>query len=206
MIANHIHDALDQVRKLQEVILEKRQFTGYSGKARIACGVLALAGAAVLASPAGPALPRGHLLGWGAILALAVVINYACVAYWFLFDAHVRRNPLMLKPAIDAVPALAVGGGLSIALVAANQYNLLFGTWMCLYGLSQVAYRLALPSGIYWVGLCYIACGVCYLVTPGISFLNPWPMGITFFLGEVAGGLILLNHKAPRSSDDGEEA
>ncbi len=206
MIANHIHDALDQVRKLQEVVLEKRQFAGYSGRARIACGVLALAGAAVLASNATPATPRAHLTGWGVVLILAVLINYACVAYWFLFDPQVRRNPLMLKPAIDAVPALAVGGGLSVALVAAGQYNLLFGTWMCLYGLSQVAYRLSLPAGIYWVGLCYIACGAGYLLTPGISFLNPWPMGIMFFLGEVAGGLMLLNHKTPRSSDGGEEA
>ena len=49
MIANHIHDALAQVRTLQELILEKRIFKGYSGKARIAAGTLALACAVILA-------------------------------------------------------------------------------------------------------------------------------------------------------------
>jgi len=193
------------VHKLQEVILEKRQFAGYSGKARIACGLIALAGAAVLGSSTIPATRRAHLAGWGVVLLLAVAINYACVAYWFLFDPRVRRNPLMLKPAVDAVPALAVGGALSVALVAAGQYHLLFGAWMCLYGLSQVAYRLSLPRGIYGVGLCYIACGAGYLLAPGTSFLNPWPMGIMFFLGELAGGLILLNSELMKPTTNSEE-
>ena len=45
MIANHIHDALGQVRKMQELILSKRNFRGYSGIARALGGVSALAGA-----------------------------------------------------------------------------------------------------------------------------------------------------------------
>ena len=44
MIANHIHDALGQVRRLQGLILDKRRFTGYSGAARMLGGCSALVG------------------------------------------------------------------------------------------------------------------------------------------------------------------
>jgi hypothetical protein len=195
MVANHIHDALSQVRRLQELILNKRQFMGYSGKARIASGGLALVGAWVLSRGIIPATPEAHLAAWGVILAGAVLLNYSCLAYWFFFDDHVRRNPIMLKPALDALPALAVGGAVTVALILARQFDLLFGVWMSLYGLAQVAYRQSLPGGIYLVGLCYIACGAAYLVFQGASFLNPWPMGVMFFLGELAGGLILIHQE-----------
>jgi len=192
MIADHIHDALSQVSRIQELILRKKLFRGYSGKARMACGVAALAGAAILSSGLISPAPEAQLAGWGVVLLIGLVVNYAALAYWFLFNADVRRNPIMLKPAIDAVPALAVGAILSVALIVAGEYRFLFGTWMCMYGLAQVAYRQSLPKGIYLVGLCYIFCGTYCLLSPAVSFVNPWPMGIVFFLGEVAGGVILM--------------
>ncbi|MFH0909786.1 MAG: hypothetical protein V1929_13585 [bacterium] len=194
MIANHVHDALAQVRRLQEVILEKRRFGGYSGRARIASGSVALVGAWLLAAVF-PAKPEAHLVGWGVVLAVALVMNYGALAVWFFSDPGARRNRLMLKPAIDAVPALAVGAILTVALVAAKQYDLLPGTWMCLYGLAQVAYRQSLPQGIYIVGLAYMACGAGILLSTGLTFLNPWPMGAVFFAGELAGGLLLISNR-----------
>ena len=204
MIAHHIHDALSQVRTLQEVILEKRRFQGYSGKARIASGLAALAGAAFLASGHISATPRAHLWGWGAILLFALLLNYACLAWWFLFDHQVRRNPRMLKPALDAVPALAVGAVLTLALLRLRQFDLLFGAWMSLYGLAQVAYRQSLPPGIYYVGIGYLVCGAACLLWPGISFLNPWPMGLAFFAGELTGGILLLRQQETHQQDAGE--
>ena len=202
MIANHIHDALAQVRRLQEFILEKRLFKGYSGRARIVSGVVALAGAMVLASDKVPAKPFVHLAGWGIVLVAGVALNYACLLYWFLFDPAVRRSPVMLKPALDALPALAVGAMLSLALVRMAQFDLLFGTWMCLYGLDQVAYRQSLPQGIYAVGVGYLLCGAACLVSPSVSFLNPWPMGLVFCMGEIAGGIVLTRHRTTREDND----
>ena len=43
--------------------------------------------------------------------------------------------------------------------------------------------------------LAYMACGGGILLSSGLSFLNPWPMGAVFFIGEVAGGMILLVQK-----------
>lgn len=192
MLANHIHDALAQVRTLQAFVLERNQFKGYSGKARVLSGLLTVAGAAVLSTNAYPATPAAHLAGWALILALGLIINYAALFYWFLFDADVRRNPLMLKPAIDALPPLAVGGLLAVALVLHGEYDLLFGTCLCLYGLAQVAYRRSLPGGIYWLGFLYLACGAVFLLAPGIRFTEPWPMAIAFSAGELASGIVLI--------------
>lgn len=199
MIANHIHDALAQVRKLQEFILEKRLFGGYSGKARIVCGVVVLLGAFVLDSALVPSVVDVHLAGWAVILLIGLLVNYGCLIYWFLFDHDVRRNPIMLKPAVDAIPALGAGAVFSLAFILSCQHDMLFGMWMCFYGLAQVAYRQSLPVGIYYVGVGYMVCGAYMLLCGTSSFLNPWPMGGVFFVGELAGGLVLLKYKHHKS-------
>lgn len=192
MIAHHIHDALAQVRTLRAFLIERNRFKGYSGRARIVAGVAALAGTLAMGDCRFPSDPWLHLFGWGSVLAVGVVANYAALLYWFLFDREVRRNPLMLKPALDALPALAVGGVVSLALVLKGEFDLLFGTWMCLYGLAQVAYRNSLPPGIYRVGVFYLLAGAACLLWPGVSFVEPWPMGVVFVTGEIAGGAVLI--------------
>ena len=196
MIANHIHDALAQVKTLQEMILDKRLFKGYSGTARIAAGLIALAGAAAIASSGlVPRTPYYHLLGWGAVLLVALILNYGALVWWFLFDPHVRGDLSMMRPAMDAVPPLAVGAALSLALILQNDFDLLFGVWMCNYGLVHCAHRHNLPKQIYFTGLFYLACGGFCLLSPSVRFLNPWPMGIVFCTGELLGGIILLKNK-----------
>ena len=189
-------------RKLQAFILEKRLFKGYSGKTRMACGAVALAGAVVLASGAVPSTPLAHLAGWGAVLLISGLLNYACLLHWFLFNPEVRRNPVMLKPALAAVPALSVGAVLTLVFILAEQFNMLPGMWMCLYGLSQVSYKQSLPRGIYSVGWGYLACGMCCLLYQPLTFTNPWPMGVVFFTGELAGGVILMSHKTTEETDE----
>lgn len=218
MIASHIHDALDQVRRLQETILTKRMFRGYSGRARILSGLAALIGATTLSQCSLiPMTPSAHLIGWSVVLIVSVLFNYLALMYWFLFDHDVRRNPLMLKPALDALPALGVGGVLTLPLLVTGQFNILPGMWMCLYGLAQVSYRQSLPPGIYRVGLGYILCGATLLLLstgilllPGIepevlTFTNPWPMGVIFFAGEWAGGAIMLEHDYKTQQEQSHE-
>lgn len=196
MVADNIHDALAQVRTLQEFIVERNLFKGYSGTARLIAGAAAVAGALVLSLAPVPGTARAHLLGWGAVLAVALFANYAALVYWFLFDSEARRDPLMLRPALDALPALVVGAALTLAVVRAGQYDLLFGMWMCLYGLAQAAYRNSLPRGIYAAALFYLFCGAWCLLWPGVRFLQPWPMGLVFGAGEIAGGAVLiLDHR-----------
>ncbi len=200
MIANHIHDALEQVRRMQELVHEKRHFHGYSGLARLLSGTVACAAAIVLCSPRVPDSPLLHLAIWGTVLAISLVANYAGLAYWFCTDHDVRRNPVMLKPALDAVPALAAGAIVSLALILHGQYDLLMGCWMTFYGLAQVAYRLSLPAGIYLAGIWYLGWGAICLLLPDIHFTSPWPMGIAFIVGEAYGGHILYHLKKETSA------
>jgi hypothetical protein len=201
MIASHIHDALAQVKTLQGLLLERSFFRGYSGRARLLSALAALSAAALLDSPWVPRTPAAHLRGWGLTLAAALAFNYAALGWWFFFDAEVRRNARRLKPALDAVPALAVGAALSAAVILAGLHRPLFGIWMSLYGLSQAAYRRSLPPGIYWVGLAYVAGGLVCLLAPRLDFLNPWPMGLMFFTGEMIGGIILLRQRHDANTD-----
>lgn len=203
MIANHIHDALAQVRKIQELILAKRLFKGYSGSARMAGGVVSLVAACVMGFDLVPRTNLMHLVGWGIVLAAALILNYGGFIRWFLFNSQVRREITRAMPVVDAIPALAVGAVFSLAMIIGKHYELLFGTWMCLYGLAHVSYRMSLPTANYAVGIFYIACGsVCLLMHTPLT--NPWPMGLVFFAGEVSGGLVLhrINYAAKGGNSD----
>ncbi len=195
MIANHIHDAMGQVRRMQELVLARQRFKGYSGRARMAGGVMALAGAVVMSRSAFPETQVAHLAGWGVVLFVALLLNYGGLVLWFLCDPRVRRDVMQLKPAADAFPALAMGAVFSLALVGHGHYHLLVGAWMCLYGLVHVAYRQSLPAIHYAVGVFYMLCGSYCLLSPGMSFVNPWPMGLVFGVGELAGGFILHRNR-----------
>ena len=190
MIANHIHDALAQVRELQKNILDKQRFKGYSGRARAIAGTSALVAAVFLSIPGYPETVKAHLVVWAVVFAIGFILNYGALIHWFLFDTGVRRDVRKLRPALEALPALFVAGALTFALVEGGQVQLLFGTWMSLFGVTCLATRHVLPR-IYWiVGVFYLTCGVYFLIVPNVTFLNPWPMGIVFFIGEWLGGLI----------------
>lgn len=195
MIANHIHDAMGQVRRMQELVLAKQRFKGYSGKARATGGVFAFVGAYVMSRPEFPADPWWHLGAWAVVLTLAMVVNYSGLVLWFLFDPVVQRDFKQLKPVADALPALAIGAVFSLALVLHGQFDLLCGAWMCLYGLVHMAYSRSLPKIHFYVGIFYMLCGSYVLLAPGLSFVNPWAMGFVFGVGEIAGGIILYRNR-----------
>jgi len=191
MIANHIHDALAQVRELQQRILERQRFRGYSGGARMSAGTFALVGAWIMASGNYPRDPYAHLLGWGTIFFLAILTNYGSLLYRFAKDAGLNGDARMLRPAVEVFPPLIVGGLLTLVMLLERHYDYLFGIWMSLFGLANIASRHVLPHKMGIIGYFYIACGAVCLLPSARSFLDPWPMGIVFFIGELAGGLLL---------------
>jgi uncharacterized membrane protein HdeD (DUF308 family) len=191
MVANHIHDALRQVNEMRTLALDRARFRGYSGIARMVGACAALLGAIVLSRPAYPAAPSAHLAGWAAVLATALTVNYGGLLVWFWRDPSASRDGWQLLPALDAVPALAAGALLSAALVLHGQYDLLFGTWMGMYGLAHAPYRRSLPPANLAVGIFYGLAGALCLFHPSVSFTHPWPMGVVFGAGELAGGMAL---------------
>jgi hypothetical protein len=197
MIANHIHDALAQVRELQQRILERQRFRGYSGGARICAGTFALIGAWIMSWEGYPRDAYAHLLGWGTVFFLAILTNYGSLLYWFAKDAGLNGDVRRLRPTIEVFPPVIVGGLLTLVMMLEGHYDYLFGIWMSLFGLANIASRQVLPHKMGLVGCFYIACSAVCLFSPVRSFLNPWPMGIVFFIGELAGGMLLsLDQKA----------
>jgi hypothetical protein len=185
-------ETLRKIRQLSDNVRRRRRFEGYAGWPRMLSGAVTLVAAFVMTSTTWvPATAPAHLAGWAAVLAIALAVNYGHLAWWFFTHEEIRTRPAELKPALDALPPLAAGAVLSIALILHGHYDLLFGTWMLMYGLAQTTYAGKLPVGVYGTGLVYMVCGTLLLImTP--PFTNPWPMALMFVCGELAGGLCLM--------------
>ncbi len=138
-----------------------------------------------------PQTQFAHAAGWGGVCVLAIAMQQTALLRWFLFDPRVKRDPLILRPLIKACAPIFVGCALTLAMIRQENYQFLFGVWMCNYGLVHIGLRQILPRAIAHVGLFYIACGTVCLALPAIDFLNPWPMGLAFVIGEIAGAIIL---------------
>lgn len=191
VLTHHVQDALDQVRQLQQVMFERFRFTGFSGPTRAASGTIALLAAGAMSLPMYPQTTEAHLIGWLSVLAVALVLNTGALVYWFLTNDEVSRNWRKLGPVLDVLPPLAVGALLTVSMTLRGQHDYLFGIWMCMFGLTNLASRYVLPRSICVVGVFYILCGALWLMTPGASFFNPWIMGLVFCAGEWVGGMIL---------------
>ena len=208
MVSHHILDALSQVRQLQQTLLQRIRFHGFSGPTRAISGTLALVMAILMSTPYYPQTTRAHLYGWGGVLLAALLLNGGALIHWFLHDSAVQRNPRRLRPVLDVIPPLFIGAVLTAALILRHRPELLFGVWMLMFGQTNLASRHVLPRAINFVGLFYIVAGTAWILTPGMSFMHPWPMGIVFFAGEWAGGLILyidgkrMEKAAPRYFDE----
>ena len=200
MGANHVEDAIAQVREIHQKIVESGRFKGYSGRARALGGTLALAAAALMSVELVPRTPLAHVVGWGVVCAAAMLLNYGALACWLFSDPEAKRDVRRLIPSIDVLPPIFVGGALTAALILNGHHDYLFGVWMLLYGLANLASRRSLPWEIWPVGLFYLACGAVCLLTPTVRFLAPWPMGIVFFIGEWIGGFVLFFNRNPGAS------
>ncbi len=186
-----VQEALRQVQELKQKILEKQRFKGYSGRARAISGTLALGAAGILASPYWADTLIAHLAGWAIVFFLACCLNFGAILYWFLQDPNAKRDVRRLKPLVDTLPPLLVGGILTLGLIRHEMFNWLFPVWMSLFGLANLASRHVLPPAISLIGWFYILAGTLLLLIGPSPFTNPWPMGIIFFAGEWMGGIVL---------------
>jgi hypothetical protein len=92
------------------------------------------------------------------------------------------------------LPEIVVGAVFTAIIIKNQQYDMLMGVWLCLYGLVHVSYRQALPKGSYIVGLFYIICGAFFLFQH-VQFTNPLPAGIIIFAGETMCGISLYKNR-----------
>lgn len=190
-----LSEALDHVRRMQALVGDQLRFQGFSARARMVGGLVAMAGALGLTLLNRPQEPLLHLAGWGLVLLVAGGINFGALALWLFEGGRARRRADWI-PALESLPPLAVGGVFSLAFVRAGLFDLLPAAWMLCYGVAHLSFRRNLPLGVYAVGFFYLAAGTACLLFPVAGFTDPRPMGLVFGLGEVAGGYALLNRPA----------
>jgi len=200
MLTGHVNQALEQVRELRRVAMEGRRFRGYSGRARALSGTFALVTAGILGSRWYPHNVISHCDGWGTLVLVSVILNYGAVLRWFFMDSESRRDARRLLPIFDVLPPLLVGCALTIIFVIREDFQYLPGVWMCCYGLVNMSQHTILPESIRALGWYYIVCGVACMMVFNFPFLNPWPMGVVFFIGEWWGGFIFHVNRRENSN------
>lgn len=184
-----IRQALKEVRNLKKNILDKQLFKGYSGRARALGGLFALLAGGIAKISFLNNNSQTLFWFWGFVFLSGFLINYGALVFWIRIKENRSSNNLSIV--LETLPVWLVGGVLTLALFANNQYDLLYGSWMCLFGLAQSITRPRLPKQITWIGLYYVACGTaCLLLSNGI-FSNPLLMGTVFFIGEFTAGIIM---------------
>jgi len=196
MTSGSVDEALDQVRRMQTLVGDRLRFRGFSARARVIGGIVALVGGLALGLLHRPDSPFVHLVGWALVLFVAVGLNYGALLLWLLERDRVRRRADWI-PALESLPPLAVGAAFSLAFVRAGMFDYLPATWMLCYGLANMAFRRNLPVGVYLVGLFYLGAGLACLLIPGTSFTDPRPVGLVFGIGEIVGGYALLQRDGP---------
>lgn len=192
MVAGDIEGAIEQIRDLRAKIIENQVFKGYSGVARLMSGCVALVAAVVMSRPSYPVNVSYHMAGWALVYTIAVFLNGGALFGRFLRQSTGLHDWYKLKPVWDVVPPLVAAGTLTLHLFLVDREDSLFGLWMLMYGLIHLSTKHTQPRFIEHVGWYYLLCGVFFLIAKH-SFLNPWPMGIVFFVGELAGGLVFLS-------------
>jgi len=200
MMPQHVKQALTQVRELRARVIASNLFAGYSGIARMIGGCIALTASLVLTFLGRPAVAWIHVLAWGAVFTLSVGVNYGALLWWGVRGTDFNTARERLSPAVDLLPSLLVGGLLTAAFLLRGAHDLLFGMWMCVFGITNLVSRHILPDGIGLVGVYYIVAGAVCLLHPDASFTNPWPMGLVFLVGEVAGGWVLHRGRTRKES------
>lgn len=202
-MSDSLLQALADVRRIKRHVLESQQFYGYSGAARVIGGLLSLLTAYLLSSSAlVPRTVQAHLLSWGLLCAAAAAVNYGAVALWYSRLDPRDAERARLRPIFDPIPALVGGGVISAACMAKGYYDVLFGVWMISFGVAHLAARVSLDEEISYLGWFYLAAGALQLLLLPGSFLDPWPMGLVFFAGEITGGLIFARMRRRSVHDE----
>jgi hypothetical protein len=75
-----------------------------------------------------------------------------------------------LRPIGDGISVLVVGGALTIMLALHGVTQYLFGVWMCMFGLTNLASPLRFPGIFLRKGFFYVIWRRSWLLLPQASF------------------------------------
>jgi hypothetical protein len=190
-----IQRALDQISEIHEHLARGEVCRDYRAAPIALSGLVALAAAMLQSRVIGQPPPTTALVSyWVLVAAAAALVAGGGIIVQYLREPSQitrRRTRTVLG---QFVPCVAAG----MVVTAAVDWNstvavaVLPGLWAVLFSLGVFASRPYLPRMIGWVALYYlVAGGVLLLLARSGASLNPWAMGATFGLGQLASGGVL---------------
>ena len=154
---------MDNLRYIRLTMERAGSFTAVPGVGGIFMGATAMAAAWIASSR--PSATWWFSV-WLAEAILALLIGSAAAA---CKSAH-ARIPLLSAPGrkfmTGFVPALAAGALITVVLFRSDQFSLMPGVWLLLYGASVVSGGAASVRIVPLMGACFMAAGAAALLTP----------------------------------------
>lgn len=179
---------MDDLRFIRQTMENASAFTAISGWGQFIIGITAV-GAGLIATIQ-PTNLR-WILVWMAEALLSVAIGVASTG----FKARAAKLPLWNGPVRkfvwSFVPSLIVGALLTLVLVRAEQYELLPGIWLLLYGTGVVT------GGAVSVRIVPIM-GLSFMVLGAIALLGPVSWGNVLLMAGFGGMHILFGYLIAR--------
>jgi hypothetical protein len=177
-----------------------QRFGGFSGVAAAASGVIALCAGAVQAviapRPDTEAALHAYLAIWLVTLALALGINYGAVAIWLMRNRGRHALEQSRLAAVAILPALLLGGTLTIALADGGMWTLLPGVWYGAYAVGIFASRTLVPASVLTVAGAFGVAAIALLLPFSSLALAWWAMPLGFGFGQVVIGLCHARERA----------
>jgi hypothetical protein len=155
--------AMDNLRYIRGIMEAAGTFTAVSGWGQVIIGFTAIFAAVVAARVS---LPLARVAVWVAEAGIAAGIAVASMA----IKAHAANMPLisgpMRKLVLSFSPAMIVGAVLTAFLVKHNQFAMLPGIWMLLYGAAVVSAGTYSVRSVPVMGSGFMALGAAALIAP----------------------------------------
>jgi hypothetical protein len=139
------------------------QFTAVPGWGGVGMGVTALAAALIASLQPTP-------VRWALVWIAEAVLSLAIAGWAMIRKAGRSETSLMARPgrkfAMSFIPALMVGGLLTLALMQAELWRLLAGVWLLLYGLAVVNGGIHSVRVVPAMGFSFLLLGAAALFSP----------------------------------------
>ena len=178
--------ALEHLQIIRETMERSSAFTAVPGWGFVATGVTALIAAPI-------ALRQTTADGWlAAWLIEALVAVTIVLATMHQKAARLGENMLSISGRrlfIGALPALAAGGLLTIALMWSGTVHLIPGVWLVLYGVAVMQAGAFSVRTVPAMGAAFVACGALALPLPW--FWANITLAVGFGLVHIVFGILI---------------
>jgi len=158
--------AIDNLRFIRETMERAGAFTAVSGWGEVAIGVTAVIAAAIARQQ-----PNGSR--WMAVWFVEAVVSFVIAGYAMTRKARAANVPMLAGPGrkfiLSFLPAMLAGMTLTALFVAIDQWVLLPGIWMLIYGAGVMAGGAFSVRIVPVMGAAFMVVGTIGLAIPFVA-------------------------------------